>query len=255
MWNVSMRTITGAYHERNKMLCQDQVFCKKGVNGQSVVLADGTGDSNANTFCVREVADFTSDALLEFAESGFDGPIGKEDVIQRLMEGIVRIISKYMESCQLPADAFASTLMGIAIDHRRGNYLLIHLGDGIILGRSGQQSCVLSYPVNGNADQTFLTISENLFLHMKVRQGRLEKLDRLVLCSDGVYNLPLGRTFTDQTIWRLLDGEEEFRAKEDDQSYIEMRRSGYGNFCRHSRRENKGDAEDTEEDRGRGTDA
>lgn len=224
MWEITLQKITGTYHELHGMLCQDQIFHQERNHCQSVVLADGTGNSDINTFCVKEVVEFAAEILLEFVENGRAGRICREDVIRRLMQGVIRIISKYMDTYHLPAEAFASTLMGVAVNHVREEYLLIHLGDGIIIGKNGQQSYVLSYPVNRKANETFLTISENLMERTRVKSGSLAEFDRLVLCSDGVYDYPVGRMFTEQTIWEILDGTGNLAKKEDDQSYIQLRR-------------------------------
>ena len=176
MWEITLQKITGTYHELHGMLCQDQIFHQERNHCQSVVLADGTGNSDLNTLCVKEVVEFAAEILLEFVENGRAGRICREDVIRRLMQGVVRIISKYMDTYHLPAEAFASTLMGVAVNHVREEYLMIHLGDGIIVGKNGQQSCVLSYPVNRKVNETFLTISENLMERTRVKSGSLAEM-------------------------------------------------------------------------------
>ena len=128
MWELSSFKKTGKYHADHGMLCQDQVFYRENHYSQAIVLADGAGDSDANVPCVEEVAEFAAEALLRFSE-------GKEEVCQAsmleyLMGGVVEIISKYMDRSHLGAETFGSTLIGAAVNHREGRYLLLHLGDG-----------------------------------------------------------------------------------------------------------------------------
>ena len=232
MWEISSFRKTGKYHVDHRMLCQDQVFYKENHYSQAIVLADGAGDSDANVPCVEEVTEFAADALLRFAEGKQEE--GQAARLEYLMGGIVGIISKYMDRCHLGAETFGSTLMGAALNHRKGRYLLVHLGDGIIIGSNGQQSRVLSYPVNRKADQTVLTISENIPERIKVKSGNLEDLSRIVLCSDGVYDWPVNRSFTDRTVWELLSGGRDFAEKDDDQSYIQLRRREHDCFSGNS---------------------
>ena len=222
VWELSSFKKTGKYHADHGMRCQDQVFYRENYYSQAIVLADGAGDSDANVPCVEEVAEFTAEVLLRFSKG--EEALCQAMMLEYLMGGIVGIISKYMDRSHLGAEMFGSTLMGAAVNHREGRYLLLHLGDGIIIGSNGQQSRVLSYPVNRKADQTVLTISENIPERIKVKSGDLGDLSRIVLCSDGVYDWPVNSSFTDQTVWELLSGGRDFEEKDDDQSYIQLRR-------------------------------
>ena len=231
MWEVSSFRKTGKYHKEHGLLCQDQVFYRENDHSQSIILADGTGDSNANVPCVEEVTKFAADTLLLYADREAEG---HNEMLEYLMGGIVGIISKYMDRYHLCAETFGSTLMGAAVNQRENRYLLLHLGDGIIVGSDDQQSRVLSYPINRKPDQTFLTISDNISERIKVKSGDLGELSRIILCSDGVYDWPVSREFTEQTVWELLSGGRDFAEKDDDQSYIQLRRREHDSFSGNS---------------------
>lgn len=199
MWELMTFKKTGRYHRRNGMMCQDQVCYKDVDQCQAIVLADGIGDSDINTYCVKEVVNYSADALLYIMNSELLLS-GKRKIIDYLMGGVIRIISKYVEKGYAVSD-LGSTLLGMAVDHRKGRYLLVHLGDGIIIGNSSGGTRVLSYPVNGSGNRTFLTTSDNLLKCMKVKIGKMNDLDQIILCSDG-----MGKD------------------REDDQSFILLRR-------------------------------
>lgn len=230
MWKVAFCKKTGKYHLDHFMECQDQVFSKEKEYHQVIVLADGAGENDANVGCVHEVVEYTADALLRMAEADRIMELDNETIVCNLMNGIIHIISRHMDEKHMPAKMFGSTLLAVFLDHKSDNYLLVHLGDGIIVAKDDRQVRVLSYPENKGRDRTFLTISENILDKMKVRRGRIGNLCQIALCSDGVYSYPPDKEFTEHKIWRILDGQGAFTIREDDQSYIQVRRDEDGLF-------------------------
>jgi len=228
MWKVASCKKTGKYHLDHFMECQDQVFSKEKEHYQVIVLADGMGESNANVGCVFEIVEYTADALLKMAEADKIMELGNDMIVCNLMNGIIHIISHHMDEKHMPAEMFGSTLLAVFMDHKSDKYLLVHLGDGIIIARDDRQVRVLSYPENKGSNSTFLTISENILDRMKIRRGRIGNLRQIVLCSDGVYSYPPDKEFTEHKIWQLLNGQEPFAIREDDQSYIQVRRDEDG---------------------------
>ncbi len=216
-------TKTGKIHRQDNLECQDQVCHREEGQSQVIVLADGTGFSNQNVCCVRDVVQHTADTMLRFSNTKTEN-LNKETIIKELMEGIVRIISGYMDQWNLPAEELASTLLAFAINHETGKYLFIHLGDGMIIGKSEKRERIFSYPTNRNANETFLTTSENLLERMKVRQGDLGDINQVLLCSDGCYECPVETGITDHQLWELITQMKDFPEKADDQSFIQLKR-------------------------------
>ena len=231
MWQVSSDRKTGEYHAGRRMECQDQVYYKKEDYRQAIVLADGTGASDINAACVSEVVKYTAEKLLDMARERDLQKMPKQELIRELMGKIIDIISGYMEKTHLTADHFGSTLLAFMVDARTGDYLLIHLGDGIIIGKDKQRARVLSWPVGCGGDRTFLTISENLLERIRIRYGNIGGLDQIALCSDGMYDHPLTRSFAENKIWEVLDGGKICLPGEDDQSFIQLRRVNAANEC------------------------
>lgn len=224
MWEMSSDRRTGEYHADKRMKCQDQVYYQEQDNRQVIVLADGTGASDLNVACVSEVVKYTAEELLAMTRAKKLPELSKQELTYRLMEGIIEIISDHMDRNHLTADYFGSTLLAFMADTGTGNYLLIHLGDGIIIGKDRQHVRVLSWPVNCGSDRTFLTISENLPERIKIRCGNLGDLDQIALCSDGMYEYPLSRDFTESRIWETLESGKICLPGKDDQSFIQLRR-------------------------------
>lgn len=234
MWSVASRIQTGECHIKRGMMCQDQVEYKTDGISHIAVLADGAGDTDMNVYCVSEVINRTARRLLDIIGnvSFFNQP--KADMIRMIMNDNICILSKYMKEYKLTAKDVGSTLLGVAVNQNTGQYLLIHLGDGIIIGRSRDNVRVMSYPMNGRADQTFLTISENVVDYMRVFRGNVGDLDQIFLCSDGVYDYPVSNTFVTNDIWNITEKGAFSVHKNDDQSYIGLRRSQNDNIGRYT---------------------
>lgn len=224
MWKMSSDRRTGEEHANKKMKCQDQVCYKEQDHRQVIVLADGTGVSDLNVACVSDVVNYTAERLLDLAQAKKLRELPRHELICQLMGGIIEIISGHMDRNHLTADYFGSTLLAFMMDAETGNYLLIHLGDGIIIGKNRQHVRVLSWPVGCGSDRTFLTISENLPERIKIRCGNLGDLDQIALCSDGMYEYPLSRDFTESRIWETLESGKIRLPGKDDQSFIQLRR-------------------------------
>lgn len=224
MWKMSSDRRTGEYHENKKMKCQDQVYYRERNRRQVIVLADGTGVSDINAACVSEVVKYTAEKLLTLSEAGNLRRLSRYELTRELMGGIIEIISGYMDRSHLPADCFGSTLLAFIVNMETGSYLLLHLGDGIIIGKEKRHVRVLSWPVSCGSDRTFLTISENLPERIKIRCGNIGDLDQIVLCSDGMYEYPLSKEFTENRIWEILEGGKIYLQREDDQSFIQLKK-------------------------------
>ncbi len=229
MWVMSSDRRTGRYHEERKMKCQDQVYYKERNGRQVIVLADGTGSSDCNADCVSEVVRYAAETMLTMAGMRDLRKVSKHELLCGLMGGIIRIISDYMDRNHLTADYFGSTLLIFMTDSNTGSYLLVHLGDGIIVAKGKQRVRVLSWPVNFGGDRTFLTISENLPERVKIQCGNIGDLDRIALCSDGLYDYPPTRDFAENKVWEILDDGKIHLPGEDDQSFIQLRRVSRGN--------------------------
>ncbi len=228
MWEITFLIKTGQYHLEQNMLCQDQVYYQENNQSQVIVLADGIGDNDHNVECVRQVIEYTADQMLKLSGQLWSNHIDRNEFIKTIISGVVRIISKNMDRWNLPAACFGSTLMAFLIDSAKEQYLLLHLGDGIIWGKDKESVRVLSYPSGNEKHETFLTISENILERVKLRMGELGDLEQIVLCSDGMYESPVNKDYIENKIYGLVEKMEELPMKEDDQSMIQLRRKNDG---------------------------
>lgn len=235
MWRVVFGKRTGVCHLKNGMKCQDQIISKKRGIYQCIVLADGAGNQDINILCVKEVINQTADNILHIISNPTILNSGKQNIVRSIMRENVHIISKYMELYHLPANDLASTLAGVAINTETGEYLMVHLGDGIIIGKSDNKVKAYSYPVNGDSNETFLTISSNIIDNTKVLRGFLGEFKKIVICSDGLYDFPLDQDFISNKLWDIVESNHLLK-KEDDQGFIGLINGGSKDEvgCRHT---------------------
>lgn len=99
-------------------------------------------------------------------------------------------------SCEL--DDLASTLLLIAIDKLTKQYIIVHIGDGAILGiMKGDDLQFLSEPDNPMGSKfTWMTTRRNLIYHTRFLFGSTDNINRIVLVSDGADMVCFRKTFS-----------------------------------------------------------
>lgn len=102
---------------------------------------------------------------------------------------------------------YASTVLAVAIDPISGDYLLIHLGDGCIIGiQSNNSEIILSPPENVFSQQhTWLTTSDFMLSHLHIRMGKILNLRRIILMTDGATPLCHGKNIPSRAKRILAD--------------------------------------------------
>ena len=83
---------------------------------------------------------------------------------------------------------FSSTLCALVIDKNTGEWVIVNLGDGVIVGITREKQVqILSYPENGVTKQyTYLTTSRNVLSHIRIGCGNAKDSSSVLLLTDGV---------------------------------------------------------------------
>lgn len=178
---------TGARNEKEEKACQDVFYVRETQNFLFFGLADGRSGSlygaEGGHACLEAAADFVQKlGISEFIHYPFP-----DELPCMLMKEIRRVIRSMAKVNNSDRKEFASTLVAVAVDRLTGEYGLVHLGDGSVVGiRRNGTIVTLSSPENGvSRYHTWLTTSENAVPHLRVTFGSVLDKRRLLLMSDG----------------------------------------------------------------------
>lgn len=150
---------TGIRHIERGKACEDSVFnytAKDGVT--SIALSDGAG-----SYKYAELGSkITSEVAAKFMAEKFDRlyELDKDTIVEYIQHEILVPINEAAAEKDEESIQFSATLLCVAI-HPDGRYLVIHIGDGAIVGLNHDNECkVISiYEHDGPVNQTtFVTI-------------------------------------------------------------------------------------------------
>lgn len=101
-----------------------------------------------------------------------------------LIEKIRSQLRELAEDMECEMRDLASTLLFTAV--RNGNYILCHIGDGVLGYLKDGELKVASKPENGEfANTTVFTTSKDVMYSMRLIKGQLGSIDGFVMMSDG----------------------------------------------------------------------
>ena len=183
MWQYIGNTVSGRLHDRDCIPCQDKV-CGKSLNHTHVIaLADGAGSALYSHFGAETVVESACDEIASHFEDYIferNATVAKERIISKLLRNLDETSKKV--GCSIKD--LACTLMLVAV--KESDYLIIHLGDGVIGYMEGSELKVASNPSNGEFvnTTTFITSSDAI-KSMKVMKGSLRDINGFVIMTDG----------------------------------------------------------------------
>lgn len=183
MWKTIQAAAQGRGHIQTQTPCQDKTFALWENGVQVIALADGAGSaplSHLGAACVTQYI------CRDFAEH-FDQYFQDNDgvgVKTHLLSCILDALSVLAEEQACALKDLASTLLFVAM--KDGQYILGHLGDGVIGYLKENALLVASMPENGEfSNTTVFTTSANALASMKMMRGHLGEIGGFVLMSDG----------------------------------------------------------------------
>lgn len=183
MWQFVCCEVQGTGHKKEKIPCQDKTFAlaKNGV--YVIALADGAGSASLSHYgaerVVRDVSAYIAEHFLQLLNCN-DGRTVKKELIEMLQTSL----AEEAQARKCNVRDLASTLLLAAV--HEDDFILAHIGDGVIGYLDGGELKVASMPDNGEFSNvtTFVTSSEAL-TSMRIFKGKLNNKDAFVLMSDG----------------------------------------------------------------------
>ncbi len=184
MWDTIEFARTGSRNREKGLKCQDFIAYAEHDTVQVITLADGTGDDDYARLGAGRSCQVLAALLSENYEQIYKM---EEDHIQfnvaaNTKTELILLCDRY----GIDIKQLQSTLMGVAIDHKSGTFLAVHLGDGKIIFRRNDVCRTLSGPENGRTRRhTFLTSMQKMGSHVRIRKGRIDDIQLFMLLSDG----------------------------------------------------------------------
>lgn len=183
MWKSVCCEIQGTGHKKTCIPCQDKTFelAKNGV--YVIALADGAGSASLSHYGAERVVRDASEYIAEHFQECFNCDDGRK-VKQNLLEMLQKSLSEEAQAHECSIRDLSSTLLLAAVNE--DNFILAHIGDGVIGYLDGDKLKVASMPDNGEFSNvtTFVTSGEAL-TSMRLFKGELKNKDAFVLMSDG----------------------------------------------------------------------
>lgn len=182
MWKIAGASIIGSSHIKDDTPCQDFIHSMARNDVTCIALADGAGsyrysDVGAEISCM---------AVTEYFTLAFDRLFSMPSLeIKRfIIHGIRTRIGRKASSLETSKLELSSTLLFVAI--KSNNFIIGHLGDGVISGEIDGNLVLLSAPENGEfANTTYFVTSRNYKEHFRIYRGNVSEFSSFFLMSDG----------------------------------------------------------------------
>lgn len=175
--------LRGSGHIKNDIPCQDKICYFNDKNLSIVALSDGAGSAKLSHFGAENSVNFICNEFAQNFDLYFnqvDGIIVKSKIIDSINNNMLHLSKEY--DCEI--SAFAHTLLFVAI--KDDNFILFHIGDGVIGCLRNDKIEVVSKPTNGEfVNVTIFTTSSNALQNIKIVKGKMIDIDGFVLMSDG----------------------------------------------------------------------
>lgn len=183
MWKSYCAAVRGRSHESSGLPCQDAVYTLEQNGVQVAALADGAGSAAY----AREGAQCAVVRVAQVLCDRFDVLMtepSRRAVHEMLLEPVQEALIVTARCHEAPLREVACTLLAVAV--RGDDYLVVHVGDGVIGCWKEGKVKVASAPERGEfANATTFVTSPDALVKLRVLRGTQPKLDGFVLMSDG----------------------------------------------------------------------
>ncbi|MDY4573988.1 MAG: PP2C family serine/threonine-protein phosphatase [Intestinibacter sp.] len=183
MWNTIQCAVQGRGHIKSDIPCQDKTYTYSNGDVTAIALADGAGSAKLSHYGAEGITKFICKYMVEGFDTYFsekDGAAFKRKIVNDLDDELNKLADIY--KCK--KKELASTLLVAVVNANQ--YILLHIGDGVIGYLKDNQLLVASQPENGEfANTTVFTTSRDVLQTMKIIKGNLGCIEGFVLMSDG----------------------------------------------------------------------
>lgn len=183
MWKIIQCAVQGRSHLKSNIPCQDKTYSMIANNTQVIALADGAGSAKLSHYGADIATKFICLELTINFDNYFSNNNGVEVKLQ-LVKKIIEHLKNQAQILQCDLKDLASTLLFVAI--KKQQFIIAHIGDGVIGYLKDNELKVASYPENGEfINSTTFVTSKNSITNMKLFKGYLKQITGFVLMSDG----------------------------------------------------------------------
>lgn len=182
-WNVRNAEVIGSGHLLNSIPCQDKTYTLSENGITAVALADGAGSEPLS----HEGAECAVETVCRLMCSNFDALMaspGPYDMKLAVIKTVSAAIKKRADILGVSPSNLSCTLLAVAV--RGDDYLIFHIGDGVIGCRKAGNLVVASGPHNGEfANNTVFVTSPMAIRYANVMKGTQPELEGFIIMSDG----------------------------------------------------------------------
>lgn len=183
MWKTVCCEVQGVGHKRAHLPCQDRTYSLSRAGTDVIVLADGAGSAKFSHYGAERVVHCVATYIAEHFQDCFDCADGRE-VVKQILGLVAKELHQEATKRGCEVRDLASTLLLAAVNGE--NFILAHVGDGVIGYLDGATLKVASTPENGEfANETTFVTSSNAARSMRLYKGVLKEKCAFVLMSDG----------------------------------------------------------------------
>lgn len=184
IFNVVCKSETGYLHKSEGVKNQDAFFCDYNEQVCCLCIADGAGSKTHSLlgaeWLVKDVGGF----LMRNFNKLLDSNIPIYDVKDQITDIIKNSLNRTSAIQKISYKELSSTLMFILTDG--SDYLLGHLGDGVILAQRSETVNVLSFPHNGRTyNETYLTTMPNVNEYLRMERKHCGSISSFWIMTDG----------------------------------------------------------------------
>lgn len=183
MWKMINYEICGRGHLKTNIPCQDKTLMINKGDSHVIALADGAGSASHSHYGAETVVNTISNFLIDNFDNLIANKNGvkvKEEILAIMREALLNESKKH--SCAIKE--LASTVLAIAV--KGDEFLIVHLGDGVIGFVKDDILKVASKPENGEfSNSTIFVTSGNAINYLKLYKGKTDGISGFVIMSDG----------------------------------------------------------------------
>ena len=183
MYKICGIALRGRGHIKHNMPCQDKIAYFQSGNLNIIALSDGAGSAKYSHFGAEKSVKFVCEEFSKNFDGYFnqqDGNVVKSAILSKVRSRMIDLSNEH--DCEI--SDLAHTLLFVAI--KDNNFILFHIGDGIIGCVKNGQIKVASLPTNGEfANVTVFATSDDALQNAKIIKGKIDQIEGFVLMSDG----------------------------------------------------------------------
>ncbi len=175
-YKIAWAYAAGESHELMGIPCQDSIYVQRKNGAECAVLADGAGSVENSQYASAAVTQVLAEDFCTCADYWLamnDAQL--KAYIQELSAGAMHVYPGMAADCTL-----------LFFGSYKDQILILHIGDGIILG-VGEEAEVISLPEHGvEPNQTYFLSGPETEKHLRIYREIPEGADTLVMTSDGL---------------------------------------------------------------------